>query len=160
MARAPTDAQSGVVISPAAVAEVCFCLNLRRATRAVSRIYDQALDSTGLKANQFNVLIVISSLAPATVPAVAQALAMERTTLLRNLGPLKAAGYVATTAGSGRRPDHIELTVTGLAALTSAIKAWQVAQRQITEQLGGSYSAQLLQGLGRLAGPLALNIDM
>ncbi len=160
MAPPPPDAESGIAISPAAVAEVCFCLNLRRTTRAVSRIYDQALAPTGLKANQFNILITVSSLTPATMPAVAEALAMERTTLLRNLGPLKAAGYVVTTAGSGRRPDHIDLTVTGLAVLTHAIKAWQVAQRQITEQLGGSHSAQLLQGLGRLAGPLSPNISM
>lgn len=151
MAGPPLDGDSEVVISPAAVAQVCFCLNLRRVSRAVSRIYDQALRPTGLKASQFNVLVIVASIAPATVPAVAGALAMDRTTLLRNLGPLKAAGYLQTTSGSGRRPDEIGLTMTGQNVLTAAIRAWQEAQRQLTQQLGGSVAAQLLQGLGRIA---------
>ena len=139
-----------ISISPGAVAEVCFCLHLRRTARAVSRVYDRALQPVGIKASQFNVLVVISGVDPATVPEVARALAMDRTTLLRNLRPLVAAGLVQVTAGSGRRPDGITLTVIGRNTLNQAIKAWQTAQRQISEQLGGSYAAQLLQGLGRL----------
>jgi DNA-binding MarR family transcriptional regulator len=152
MARPSPEGDSEVAISPAAVAEVCFCLNLRRVTRTVSRAYDQALRPTGLKASQFNVLVVVASVTPATVPAVAGALAMDRTTLLRNLGPLKAAGYLQTTPGSGRRPDEIGLTVAGQNALTAAIRAWQRTQRHLTQQLGGSIAAQLLQGLSRIAG--------
>jgi DNA-binding MarR family transcriptional regulator len=142
--------ESEVTIGPAAVAEVCFCLHLRRTARAVSRIYDQALQPVGIKASQFNVLIAVSSTDPATVPEVAKLLAMDRTTLLRNLRPLSVAGLVQVTAGSGRRPDEILLTVTGQNALNAAIKAWQGAQRQLTQHLGGSQAAQLLQGLGRL----------
>jgi DNA-binding MarR family transcriptional regulator len=52
--------------------------------------------------------------------------------------------------GSGRRPDEISLTVGGQNTLNTAIKAWQSAQRQLTQHLGGSQAAQLLQGLGRL----------
>lgn len=150
MTRPPSGEDSGIVISPSAVAEVCFCHSLRRTTRAVSRIYDRALQPCGLKASQFNVLIVVASTAPASVPAVARMLAMDRTTLLRNLGPLKAAGYLLAVPGSGRRPDEIELTMAGQNVLTMAIKAWQGAQKQITQQLGGGHAAQLLQGLGRL----------
>ena len=152
MAQLPLDEESGAVISPAAVAEVCFCHNLRRTTRAVSRIYDQALHPAGLKSSQFNVLIVIASLTPATMPAVARALAMDRTTLLRNLGPLKAAGLLTVAKGGGRRPDEITLTMTGENTLTTAIRAWQGAQRQIAQRLGGSHAAQMLQGLARLLG--------
>lgn len=152
MARPPSGEESGTVISPAAVAEVCFCHNLRRTTRAVSRIYDRALQPCGLKASQFNVLIVIASTTPATIPALARALAMDRTTLLRNLGPLKTAGHIVTIPGSGRRPDEIELTMGGQNALATAITAWQGAQKQITQRLGGGHAAQLLQGLSRLPG--------
>ena len=152
MVHALHDENSAVVISPAAVAEVCFCHNLRRTTRAVSRIYDKAIQPVGLKASQFNVLTVVASLAPATVPAVARALAMDRTTLLRNLGPLKTSGLLAVTHGRGRQPDEITLTVAGENTLTAAIRAWQGAQRQVAQQLGGSHAAQLLQGLARLPG--------
>lgn len=151
MAHAPLNEKSVAAISSAAVAEVCFCYNLRRTTRAVTRIYDQVLQPLGLKASQFNVLVTVSSLAPATVPAVARALAMDRTTLLRNLVPLKTAGLLAVVAGSGRWPDKIQLTMSGESMLTSAFRAWQDAQRQVTQQLGGSHAAQLLQGLGLLS---------
>lgn len=144
------DEATGAPISPAAVAEVCFCLNLRRASRLVSRIYDRALHPLGLKASQFNVLVAAASVTPATLPRLATALAMDRTTLLRNLGPLKAAGYLETIPGSGRRPDEVQLTVAGRSALAAATRAWQGVQRQLTQQLGGSHAAQLLQGLGRL----------
>lgn len=150
MARPSPGDDSGIAISPAAVAEVCFCHNLRRATRTVSRIYDRALQPIGIKASQFNVLIVVASTIPASVPAVAQTLAMDRTTLLRNLGPLKAAGLLVTTPGSGRRPDEIELTMAGQNVLNAAVRAWQAAQKQIALQLGGGHAAQVLQGLGRL----------
>jgi DNA-binding MarR family transcriptional regulator len=146
----PEPAESEITIGPAAVAEVCFCLHLRRTARAVSRIYDQALQPVGIKASQFNVLVAVASTDPATVPQVAKLLAMDRTTLLRNLRPLTAAGFLQVTAGSGRRPDEIALTVSGQNALTSAIKAWQGAQRHLTQHLGGGQAAQLLQGLGRL----------
>ncbi|MHB1205891.1 MAG: MarR family winged helix-turn-helix transcriptional regulator [Rhodospirillaceae bacterium] len=146
----PPETEPEIRIDPGAVAEVCFCLHLRRAARGVSRVYDQALQPSGIKASQFNVLVAISSTDPATVPKVAKALAMDRTTLLRNLRPLAAAGFLQVAAGSGRRPDEISLTVSGRNTLTLAIRAWQTAQRQITQQLGGSHAAQLLQGLGRL----------
>ncbi len=146
------ESESETYIAPAAVAEVCFCHNLRRTTRLVTRIYDRALHPVGIKASQFNVLVVVANCDPATVPEVAKALAMDRTTLLRNLGPLKAAGYLQVQAGSGRRPDEIALTVVGQNLLMQAIKAWQGAQREVTQQLGGGYAAQLLQGLGRLTG--------
>ena len=144
--------ESEATIAPAAVAEVCFCHNLRRTTRMITRLYDQVLHPIGIKASQFNVLVIIGSIDPATVPKVAGALAMDRTTLLRNLGPLKTAGYVQILPGSGRRPDEIGLTVAGQNTLTAAIRAWQGAQRQVTQLLGGSHAAQLLQGLGRLTG--------
>lgn len=152
MASRPQETESEISIGPGAVAEVCFCLHLRRTARAVSRVYDQALQPIGIKASQFNVLIAISSTDPATVPEVAKALAMDRTTLLRNLRPLAAAGFLQVMAGSGRRPDEISLTVSGQNILTLAIRAWQTAQRGITQQLGGTNAAQLLQGLGRLIG--------
>ncbi|MBX7198798.1 MAG: MarR family winged helix-turn-helix transcriptional regulator [Rhodospirillaceae bacterium] len=151
MARPPADGDAGIVISPAAVAEVCFCHNLRRTTRTISRIYDQAFQPLGLKASQFNVLIAVASTAPTTQPAVARALAMDRTTLLRNLGPLKTAGLLVIIPGGSRLPDEIALTMTGQNLLAAAIKAWQGAQKQVAQQLGGSHAAQLLQGLARLA---------
>jgi DNA-binding MarR family transcriptional regulator len=150
MEKRPRGDDSELTIGPAAVAEVCFCLHLRRTARAVSRVYDKALHPVGIKASQFNLLVSVASTDPASVPKVAKALAMDRTTLLRNLRPLAAAGLIQVQPGSGRWPDQIFLTGSGQTVLTLATKAWQGAQREITQRLGGSHAAQLLQGLGRL----------
>ena len=66
----------------------------RRAARALSRTYDQALAGVGLKNTQFSVLYALSRTGPAPIGTLAEALVMERTTLTRNLRPLEREGWV------------------------------------------------------------------
>ena len=42
------------------VANNCCCYKMRAASRAITRIYDEHLKSTGIKANQFSMLIAIN----------------------------------------------------------------------------------------------------
>ena len=152
MAKHSETADSGPVIAPAAVLEVDFCHHLRRSSRAISRIYDRAFQPLGIKASQFNLLTVIAASHPAIVPRIAETLSMDRTTLLRNLRPLRDDGYLEIDAGSGRRPDEVRLTISGQDLLHRAVLAWRDAQTQVTRQLGGIAAGQLLQGLARLIG--------
>ena len=127
--------------------EVCLCHHARRAARAVTRVFDEALQPFGLKAGQFSILAAIAARDPTSAGEIAGLLAMDRTTLSRNLKPLKKSGYVAADGGSGRRPDRLVLTHEGAALLTRATAGWRAAQSQLSERLGSSQASILLQAL-------------
>ena len=72
---------------------------------------------------------------------------MDRTTLSRNLKPLRQAGYLTTDGGAGRRPDVLVLTAAGRGALDKASVLWREAQGRLTERMGASQAGMLLQML-------------
>ena len=134
-------------LSPQAIIEVCLCHHARRTARAISRVFDEALAPSGIKSNQFNILIAIAARDVTSAGVVAKLLAMDRTTLSRNLKPLRAAGYISSEGGAGRRPDALVLTEAGQAALNMATSLWRRAQTALTQRLGASQSSVLLQAL-------------
>jgi DNA-binding MarR family transcriptional regulator len=117
----------------------------------ITRAVDAALAPSGLNASQFNVLIAISACDPATASAVAAHLAMDRTTLSRNLKPLLLAGLVESSGGAGRRARRLTLTPSGRVRLGEAIGLWQQVQGQLSRAIGVSQTGVLLELLGRAA---------
>ena len=72
-----------------------MCHKTRMAlARAITRAYDDALRSTGLRATQASVLAAVGARGALSIKSLAYFLEMERTTLTRNLGPLEERGYV------------------------------------------------------------------
>ncbi len=114
----------------------CVCANLRRATRAVTKIYDDALRPSGLKITQFNLLGSLMALGPTTLSELAKDMVIDRTTLTRNLEPLEARGLVASQGGADRRERQLTITAEGVAALTAAYPLWQAAQKSIMKLIG------------------------
>jgi hypothetical protein len=143
-----THAPDAAPVPAAAITEVCLCHHLRRSARAVSRVYDRAFQSFGIKASQFNVLVAIAALETAPLGRLSAMLAMERTTLLRNLRPLQRAGLLE---GGGKEP--LVLTGAGRALLVEASAAWRQAQQTLTQRVGASRAGALLQTLAGIAGP-------
>jgi DNA-binding MarR family transcriptional regulator len=138
-------------VLPRGVIEVCLCHHLRRAARVVTRLFDEALVPSGINANQFNVLVAIASLPEASAARIARKLGMDRTTLSRNLKPLRRVGLIETGGGAGRRPDTVILTAAGERALEDAIIHWQTAQSRLSTQLGSANAGHLLTLLTRTA---------
>ena len=64
----------------------CLCHNVRMASRVVSRTYDEALRSTGLRATQIAVLAAVGARGALSIKSLADSLEMERTTLTRISG--------------------------------------------------------------------------
>jgi DNA-binding MarR family transcriptional regulator len=111
----------------------CVCANLRRATRAVTKLYDDALRPAGLKVTQFSLLGSVAGLGSATLSELAKEMVVDRTTLTRNLEILEARGLVASEEGADRRERQLRLTEEGDAALTAAYPLWQAAQNKVME---------------------------
>ncbi len=114
----------------------CACANLRRLTRAVTQLYDNALRSQGLRTTQFTLLQVLARRGTLTQGTLAAFLAADSTTLSRTLKPLEAARWIRSFPGGDRRERHLELTPAGRRTLERATPAWEAAQRRLRERLG------------------------
>jgi len=130
----------------------CTGSNLRRATRAVSRIYDEALGPAGLRGTQFSLLIALSFFKEAPLLRVAEELGLDRTTLTRNLQPLERAGLVASSPGKDQRVRLLRLTDAGQRTLQRAYPLWEEAQAKVVNALGQRRWMTLLEGLAATKG--------
>ena len=80
----------------------CVCLNLRKMSRIITQMYDEALKPSGLRSTQLPVLVTLVSVGSMTVNDLADDLVMDRTSLSRLLRPLVARGLVKMTPGEDR----------------------------------------------------------
>lgn len=111
--------------------------NLRSAAREVTRRYEQALRPVGLTGGQFSILAALSQAEEPALGQLAEALAMDRTTLTRNLRPLEARGLVAMRMGrKDARLRVLGLTEAGRDLFEQAIPPWERAQAESLARLG------------------------
>ena len=130
------------------IASTCACFNLRKASRVVTQLYDEALRPAGILGTQQPILVCLRALGPVTVGVLARTLAMDRTTLTRNLAPLLRDGLVSADAGTDRRERVVTLTAKGGRTLERTIPLWRRAQRRIVRVLGRERYARLVEDLG------------
>ena len=125
----------------------CTCFNLRKTTRAVTQLFDEALKPCGLYATQFTLLAAISSKDNATITELSKALIMDRTTLTRNLNPLQKNGWVEVTPGVDKRTRTLSLTRSGKKVLNQAMVKWKQVQSEVVKTLGKGNWEELLDRL-------------
>jgi len=121
----------------------CVCINLRRMSRAVSQIYDDALAPAGLKITQFCLLRAIERLGPTSVGALADDQELDRTTLTRNLALLERDGLIEQSPGADKRTSVAQLTRAGGAVIARALPYWEGVQKELRRALGAETLAQL-----------------
>jgi DNA-binding MarR family transcriptional regulator len=128
----------------------CICGNLRMAARAVSGIYDRHLKSAGLQASQMAVLWAVAGRKSSPVKEIAAVIAMDETTLLRNLRVLERRGLVSLEVGQDRRQRIVELTAEGRTTFAAALPGWQRAQSEVARVLDGGKVDEMNRKLVRL----------
>ncbi len=114
----------------------CHCLNIRRASRAVTQFYEKVLEPSGLKLTQYSLLRHVEKVEPVTISELAKFMRIDRTTLNRNMKPLVEAGLIEVNSGADPRSRQVILTGAGKSALTSATALWDEAQASLQEYLG------------------------
>lgn len=122
---------------------ICHWNRLRRATRAVTRLYDEALQGTDLTVTQFSLMRSISRLDSPYISSLAEATGLERSTLGRNLRPLEKAGLVQFSQGDDARQRVVKLSRKGRKTLEDAVPQWQMAQDQMATILTDKQLAEL-----------------
>jgi DNA-binding MarR family transcriptional regulator len=133
----------------------CLALNLRRAERVISQIYDAALRPVGIKSTQFSLLVTIRAMQPSALSKIADHIDMDRTTLTRNLDVLVESRLVATTRGEDLRERVVSITEKGDAALAAALPIWRATQERLSAKAGKQPVSSLIEGLKTIAAVVA-----
>ena len=141
--------------APVALIELHRCNNtaLRKASRRLSQTYDEFLGPSGLRSTQLSVLAEIdrgAGVAP-TMGELADALAMDRSTLGKNLRPLERDGFITSAADrEDRRIKRVVLTPEGRRKISEAQVMWQEAQEQFENRFGVDEAKALRKALLRV----------
>ncbi|MBV8358740.1 MAG: winged helix-turn-helix transcriptional regulator, partial [Deltaproteobacteria bacterium] len=115
----------------------CLGFTARLLSRVITAVYDDALADIGLKVSQFSVLSAIANREDTRPAELAKFLAMDESTLSRNVTRMCARGWLKLETGDGDRRSHqIAVTEKGMALLRKSYPAWQKAQSQLTQRLG------------------------
>jgi DNA-binding MarR family transcriptional regulator len=127
------------------VRDHCLCLHVQRAARALARRFDDVLRPIGLTQGQFSLLISLNRAEPPTMGAVANLLALDRTTLTANLKPLDRRGLVKVVVDADdKRSRRLILTPSGRELLAAAAPVWKRAHAK-AERLLKSASPNLMR---------------
>ena len=131
----------------------CACNALRQAAREMTQRYERALAPSGVKATQFPILVALGAGDAIPLTALADALALDRTTLTRNLRILEGRGLV-TVAGvrDDGRMRLVSITDDGLRVLAHALELWRVEQGDVVEAFGEARLRALFGDLSDLTG--------
>jgi DNA-binding MarR family transcriptional regulator len=128
----------------------CTCGRLRRASRALTQYYDDALATTGLRVTQFSLMRTLAREGTTNMSALAKVALLDRTALSRALDPLVARGYVRVAAGRDMRIREVTLTRAGAAALDQAATEWKRAQAAVAKRIGRERLDTLIDTLADL----------
>jgi DNA-binding MarR family transcriptional regulator len=135
--------------SDLSAARACLGFALRKAARAVTRRYDAALRTAGMRSTQFNLLVVLEVTGRISIGALSRVTAIERTTLTRNVALLVKKGWVRAALGKDRRSRELAITQRGRSAALRALPAWRRAHTSLRAVIGHDRFRDLCE---RLAG--------
>jgi len=121
----------------------CLSLNLRKANRVMSQIYDHYLAECGIKGTQFAILRATTFLGQTTNKQLQEVLVLDQTTLSRNLKPLLRDGFISAHEGDDRRVKVLSLSKDGEKLFEQAKAQWQQAQIEVKAKLGDKNTALL-----------------
>jgi len=115
--------------------------------------YDRHLAPSGLTISQFGMLATLKNKGPLTINALAAELAVDRTTLGRNILPLERDGIlVIKPSATDRRSKELRLSALGEKRFREARKYWLDAQADFEGTFGDRKAFDLRHLLKDLLG--------
>lgn len=141
-------------LPPAVAHEVrdsCMCLHTQRAARALARRFDEAFAPLNLTHGQYSLLMFLSGPAPTGMAALAQALAIDRTTLTANLKPLERRKLVEIGVDrNDKRSRKLRLTQAGKRLLSKAVPIWRRSHAELDRRFSREQLGAMRSGLTEL----------
>lgn len=117
-------------------ASECIGLRVRLLNRAVSGIFDQALNERGITISQFGLLAAIQLLGPVQPRQIGERLRLEKSTVSRNVQLMVGKKWVRVRESEDGRAQLLVLARKGQDLLLAAAPAWEAAQKRVKALLG------------------------
>ncbi len=148
--------QNASALPAAVVHEVrdhCLCFATQRAARLLARRFDEVFLPLGINNGQYSLMVALSSPRAWRIGALADFLAMDRTTLTAALATLVRRKLIKLTADAhDKRATRPVLTKAGERIVVRAAPLWRAEHRRLDHAMGGSVAKDLRAGLGLLSG--------
>jgi DNA-binding MarR family transcriptional regulator len=126
----------------------CNCFAARQAARGISKSYERHLSGAGVTITQFAILVLPTETPGMTMNDPAQAMVIDRTTLVRNIKPLQRDGLLLSVPSSGNAQRRVlALSRAGAEKLPEASPLWELAQEAFESEVGPKRAAKLRRDL-------------
>jgi DNA-binding MarR family transcriptional regulator len=129
----------------------CASLNFRRTSRMVTRMYDAAMQESGVRSTQFAILVGIAKLQPVAMGTLARVLMLDSSTLTRSLRLLQKEGMIEKSKRGEMRQRFLKLTRSGEKALQRSLPLWRAAHATFVATVGAKYWLKLRNELESIA---------
>ena len=132
----------------------CNATTIRKASRRMSQLYDNALEPSGLRATQFAMLTELEGRVstPPTMSELAEALIMDRSALGHALRPLERERLISLKkSGEDSRRRYVVITARGRAKWREASNLWRRAQERFESIYGEEHAKKLRAALSMIA---------
>jgi DNA-binding MarR family transcriptional regulator len=131
--------------------ENCACFNIRRISRLITQFFDSEVRRYGIRPTQSPILRSLNAKNEWSMAELSEWLGMERTTLLRNLRPLRRDGLVRVKGGGRGGQVKLEITEKGRKALAKMLPGWRSAQAKVVATLGAERWSTIISDLEEVA---------
>jgi DNA-binding MarR family transcriptional regulator len=129
----------------------CASLNFRRTSRIVTRMYDTAMQESGVRSTQFAILVGIAKLQPVAMGNLAKVLMLDSSTLTRSLRLLEKEGMIEISTRAAMRQRFLKLTHSGQKALQRSLPLWRAVHARFVAAVGADYWLKLRNELESIA---------
>lgn len=118
------------------LARDCLAFRVRLIGRAVTSIYDHAVERHGVSIAQVNLMAAIGKIGICSPIKLAKVLQLERSTVSRNVDLLIRNGWVEVVRSDAKGVRSVTLTDSGHAKIESMMDDWRMAQKETKRLLG------------------------
>lgn len=114
----------------------CLAVRVRLISRAVTGIYDRAVEGHGLSIAQVNLLAALGKVGPCAPTKLGDVLHLDRSTVSRNLNLLLKQGWIEAISADAKGVREVALTRAGRKKIESVMPDWRRAQDEAAQLLG------------------------
>ena len=114
----------------------CLAVRVRLLGRAVTSLYDHALERHGVSIAQVNLMAALEKAGPCSPARIGEVLQLERSTVSRNLSLLMKHGWVEAVSANAKGVREVALTSSGRKKIEAVMPEWRRAQSEAAELLG------------------------
>lgn len=127
----------------------CYCIALRKVSRRLTAIYDEAMAPFGINVSQFSQLRSIRSRQPVSLTELAEVLELDRSTVGRNTKVLQRMGLVQSgPSQEDQRETMLSLTPEAIDLLKQASPVWREVQARVEGRLDALSFDRVIESLG------------